>query len=358
MGAHSRHKELVAGLAEACGEVVWIGADPGIAGVRCVPARMNARTWIGRNLARRAMSSSLVRELETAGSNDNTVITFSDTGLAVAYWARRRSRVAADFVHFQRADLFAKHSFLLDHERSGWRRARLRLVTAALKRLYAGSAQAGFRFVVQSRAHAGRLAEVAGQCRIDVLPNNCNPGWVKPAPASRGRQTGQLRVLLVSNVYEKAKGIDVACDAMRHLDGGFSLTVVGDGPDLETVRDKAASLPNIHVAGMIPDAASLMPEFDCLLVPTRIDDYPNVVLEGLAQRIPIIASDIEAHREILGADHPLIALDATAFARQIRRLADEPDSGDRLLAIQEPRRELHTFDWVGRAANLLAGADS
>lgn len=353
MGAHSRHKELVAGLHERrLGRVCWIGPDPAIAGIDIVDTRVEAGSWFGRNLERRRIAAILARRLSSSASGDRTVVTFSETGLLVALIAARTA-IATRYFHFQRADHLASNHFLLRDESRRRERARLRARLGLLRHLYRRAARAGFRFIVQSAAQQRGLREVVRDpARIEVLPNNCNPSWVQAAPRTQTTVPGSARLLLIANLYARGKGIDLALAAMSRLPR-CSLTIVGDGPDFALLARAAANLPNVTLAGAVRNAASMMSDFDVLVVPTRIDHYPNVLLEGLAHEIPIVATDIEAHRTILGEDFPFSPLEADALAARIEELVRTPSAVQRLLEVQKPRQALHTFDWVGRAAELL-----
>ncbi len=89
----------------------------------------------------------------------------------------------------------------------------------------------------------------------------------------------------------------------------MELAMVGDGPERPRLRDLArregvASFVRWH--GVIPDAARLMRAFDMLVVSSRTEGTPMVVLEAMAARVPIVATAVGGIPDMVGADGALL----------------------------------------------------
>ncbi len=56
----------------------------------------------------------------------------------------------------------------------------------------------------------------------------------------------------------------------------------------------------VRFAGEIPEAARLFGAFDVFAAPSRKEGLPLAVLEAMALGLPVVATDIPAHREVLG----------------------------------------------------------
>ncbi len=116
------------------------------------------------------------------------------------------------------------------------------------------------------------------------------------------------------------KGIDLLFEAMRILKPTLplTLTVFGDGPELQHHVDLAARLGlarDVVFAGRAP-IAEAMARGRLMVVPSRKESFPYVVLEAAAAAQPIIASRVGGIPEILPAEM-LSAPQAAAIAASI-----------------------------------------
>ena len=108
---------------------------------------------------------------------------------------------------------------------------------------------------------------------------------------------GELRVL---------KGLDLLLSAMARLwksgEHEPTLTVVGDGPDAAAL--KAQARPFGKVVRFLPPepAECALKRGKCVVLPSRAESLPYVVLEGLSTGLPVIATDVGGVSEIFG-DH-------------------------------------------------------
>ncbi|MGE3247865.1 MAG: glycosyltransferase family 4 protein [Beijerinckiaceae bacterium] len=122
-----------------------------------------------------------------------------------------------------------------------------------------------------------------------------------------------------------AKGIDTFIDAIaelkRRTGTEYRALLVGTGPDQEALTAQAAAL---GVAGQISFPGG-MPARDAfrrgriMIVPSRAESLPYVVLEAAGGRVPMIATDVGGIPEIYGpCAHRLIACnDKMALANAI-----------------------------------------
>ncbi len=126
------------------------------------------------------------------------------------------------------------------------------------------------------------------------------------------------------------------------------LYLYGTGPDeqllRETVRKEGMS-DRVHFMGWVP-SERIWPEVELLLMPSLHEGAPNAVLEALGYGIPVLASDIPEHGEILQVESLLPIDDATRWRRRIIFLVEEPEARLReLIGEQEKAAEALRFDW-------------
>jgi glycosyltransferase involved in cell wall biosynthesis len=182
-------------------------------------------------------------------------------------------------------------------------------------------------------------ADVAGSmrqagARVRLVPHGVDLDRFTPRRRTRG---GPLRLLAVGRLVPK-KGFDVLLRALAGPDLRVLLRLVGAGPEhdrLAALAGGEALRGRVELAGRRTHA-ELPADYawaDVLVVPSVTDaagdrdGLPNVVLEGLASGLPVVATDCAAlptavHHEVNGLLVP--AGDPAALAAALRRLAADP----------------------------------
>ncbi len=141
--------------------------------------------------------------------------------------------------------------------------------------------------------------------------------------------------ILFVGELRKLKGVDVLIEAIARLKSNGSTlrtVIVGDGPDREAFEALARSRgieTQIDFAGAMP-ARSAFAKGRLLVVPSRAESLPYIVLEGIAAGLPVIATNVGGIPEIfdLDAGALLPPNDAEALASAIRKQLDRPDGGE------------------------------
>lgn len=138
--------------------------------------------------------------------------------------------------------------------------------------------------------------------------------------------------LVFMGEFRPVKGIDVLIDAIAQLHrAGRSVTatLVGDGPDRDALQAQVARLG----LGDIVKFRSPMPAREAqalgriMVIPSRAESLPYVVLEAAAARMPLITTKVGGIPEIYGplTDTLVAAEDVGALAQAITRAIDQPD---------------------------------
>lgn len=134
-----------------------------------------------------------------------------------------------------------------------------------------------------------------GQFRKGSLPLF----WEKFGITSRDRLIGVIGRL------SPEKGTDVALAAFRIVEAmgiDIKLILVGEGPMEQELRQQVETYGlygKVIFAGYQPFIADFYPRLDILVLPSRSEGLPNVVLEAMYFGVPIIATRVGGTDEII-----------------------------------------------------------
>jgi glycosyltransferase involved in cell wall biosynthesis len=146
------------------------------------------------------------------------------------------------------------------------------------------------------------------------------------------KESGTADLLYVGEL-RALKGVDVLLDALHSLYGRgnpLRLIVVGAGADRHAFEAKTVKLSlgqAVTFAGAMP-ARQAFARGRLLVVPSRAESLPYIVLEAAAAGLPMIATRVGGIPEIFGDDRALLVPpgDAGALASAIGKAVARPDS--------------------------------
>jgi glycosyltransferase involved in cell wall biosynthesis len=143
--------------------------------------------------------------------------------------------------------------------------------------------------------------------QIRVIPNGIDCAAfdaVKPADLSTFGLPAGVRPLVFVGRLEWQKGIDRLLPLFAGLPALEShLLIVGDGPERARCERtaQATARSRVHFAGWQANVPAILKSCHMLLLPSRYEGMPNVVLEAMAAGLPILATSAEGVHELLGA---------------------------------------------------------
>ncbi len=185
-------------------------------------------------------------------------------------------------------------------------------------------------FLFESAFARDRYLAAIGTPRslVRVVCNGVTPAEFEPViPAA-----GASDVAYVGE-FRHIKGADVLIDAVARLNASgraTSLTLAGDGEESAKLHEQVQRLglaDSIRFAGFQP-ARTGFSLGRLLVVPSRGDSLPYVVIEAAAAAVPMIATSVGGIPEIFGtqADRLVAPQDPDALAQAIATALDHPAS--------------------------------
>jgi len=162
------------------------------------------------------------------------------------------------------------------------------------------SADVVFTFPRKIREIIERRCRVPAERLVEV-PNAIDGSWIV---ANRPAPTAKHRFLFIGR-HERRKGVPELLEAIAPLRApGVEFHFVGPIP--ETLRLKR---DDVVYHGTVTDTATLqgiLDSSDVLLCPSFAEGMPTVVLEAMARGLAVIATDVGATAEWVGADNGVL----------------------------------------------------
>ena len=173
----------------------------------------------------------------------------------------------------------------------------------------------------------------------DLAPSRVITNGLQPADFSAyAPPAGAVDFLFVGEL-RRLKGVDILLGALAEVARvrPVHALIVGSGPDGPEFEQLAAMLGLARVvtfAGAMP-ATEAFQRGRCIVVPSRAESLPYIVLEAAAAELPLIATNVGGIPEIVrGSDTGLLpAGDVIALARAMHEFLDDPQA-----AIQRAKR--------------------
>jgi glycosyltransferase involved in cell wall biosynthesis len=122
-----------------------------------------------------------------------------------------------------------------------------------------------------------------------------------------------------------------AADLLQHIRPDLVTWIAGDGPDRMALEARAGAFEllnrRVRFLGHRDDVPDLIDAADLLVLPSRYEGLPNVVLEAMARGKPVVATAAPGTDELVVNDETgrLVPVgDVKALTRALRDLMDDP----------------------------------
>jgi glycosyltransferase involved in cell wall biosynthesis len=201
-------------------------------------------------------------------------------------------------------------------------------------------------FVVVSQWSRQKLVDYGVRNRIEVIGNFLTPAQLAANPKRPlYTEPGVRRALVVSRI-DPLKRVDLLLDALDHRSvdlQDISFRILGVGPDIEKLRDRARQThPNVEFVGFSDDVAGELARADLLVHTCPVETFGLAVLEAMAARVAALAPD-------KGGTAMLIDDGVSGFTYR----ADDPDHlAARLVELKQTPAELFNR-MVGNASDKV-----
>lgn len=135
---------------------------------------------------------------------------------------------------------------------------------------------------------------------------------------------------------KRFKDLIWSADLIKCVREDTHILIIGDGPQrlaLEKYAEQVEILDKVHFLGHRSDTNQIIPQLTLLWSGSEFEGLSNVVMEAMASHVPVIATDISGHRDLIEHDETgaLVPVgDRASFAKWATFLLDHEDKAKRL----------------------------
>jgi len=147
-----------------------------------------------------------------------------------------------------------------------------------------------------------------------------------------GFSDNEYIVAVVGRIVFQQKAQDLLVDAVsqyREQLNGVRFCVMGDGQDEQKLRRMICEQRLTNHISILPwswDVASLYVAADMLLIPSRFEGMPQVMLEAMWHELPVVASDVDGMAELLPTEWLFRSGDPNSLVATVCRVRQSDNS--------------------------------
>jgi glycosyltransferase involved in cell wall biosynthesis len=220
-----------------------------------------------------------------------------------------------------------------------------------------------------SRPLVDRLAKAGvASDKIHFVPNGYTPvapNLTRDAARQKLGLTGSAPIAGWVGRLSREKGADVILDAIAACKPPWHLSMIGDGPERERLRKRAADLgisDRVTWHGSVPSAGTLFCAFDAFVLSSRTEGTPIVLFEAMHSDVPIVATRVGGVPDVVSSAEALLVPteEPAMIASALWELLSEPAATKQrsLLARERVIRDFGVNAWAASINDIYRSIES
>ncbi len=204
--------------------------------------------------------------------------------------------------------------------------------------------------------------------KIHCVPNAFTPPLTSLARSAARDRLGIARETLVAGWIGRLsdeKGADVMLDALAQVDASWRLSIIGDGPERNALRQQAANLgiaDRVTWHGLVENAGFLLSAFDAFVLSSRTEGTPIALFEAMYACVPIVATRVGGVPDVVSPSHAILvpSEDPRMIARALDQVLSDPSAAARrsMLARERLLQSFGTAHWLDAIDDVYEAARS
>lgn len=159
--------------------------------------------------------------------------------------------------------------------------------------------------VSPTEAETFRAAGIVAEEKIRIVANGVDPTLFEGVPpldlAELGLDPERPTAAVIGLLYA-AKGQDLALRALaHHACADLQLVVAGPGDrrEVDSLVSELGLADRVRVTGPRRDVPALLAAIDFLVLPSRWEGMPYIVMEAMASGLPVLATPVDGARDLV-----------------------------------------------------------
>jgi glycosyltransferase involved in cell wall biosynthesis len=192
------------------------------------------------------------------------------------------------------------------------------------------------------------------QNKIVVIPNGIDTTLyenIVPADMSGIESIQGSKKAIFVGRFLKQKGLDwlvtTLPQSLGQLDD-WELMLVGDGDEKQTIKNQITKqcdkelCKRVHVIDWRSDIPALLSASDLLVLPSRWEGMPNVILQAMASSLPVLATNVEGVNELLNDERQTVQFgDTEQWSKKFKQITQSKSLREELATKNQERVKEH-----------------
>jgi glycosyltransferase involved in cell wall biosynthesis len=179
--------------------------------------------------------------------------------------------------------------------------------------------------------------------KITHVPNAID---ISSLPQQKDRR--YEKQIIFAGRLSKEKGILNLLDGIKKLPDDVHLLILGSGPEEDKVKEYVKSKPNLHFLGYQQKEKTipLIRGSDVLVQPSIIEGISSTILEAMACKTPIIATNTGGNKELLENNKTGILVEPNAIENILEKTLDLISNKQKAQGLSEEAfKQVQQYDW-------------
>ena len=174
------------------------------------------------------------------------------------------------------------------------------------------------------------------------------PNAIDISSLPKGKDKRYEKQIIFAGRLSKEKGILKLLDMSKNLPDDVHFLILGSGPEEDKVKKAAKSKPNLHFLGYQSKQKTieLISGSDVLIQPSIIEGISSTILEAMACKTPVVATNTGGNKEILRHKVTGILIEPNSIETILNEVLNLLSNKQRSSALcEEAFKEVQMYDW-------------